>query len=56
MSSIVFLIENIAIALYVFIALGIVWMWRRWGAARQEYRETYFELERGIARNALLMQ
>jgi hypothetical protein len=51
MASLVFLVENIAIGLYVFIGLGIVWAWRRWGAARQEYRETYFELERGMARD-----
>jgi hypothetical protein len=51
MASLVFLIENIAIGLYVFIALGIIWLWRRWGVARQEYRETYFELERGLARS-----
>ena len=53
MASLVFLVENIAIGLYVFIGLGVVWAWRRWGAARQEYRETYFELERGMARERI---
>lgn len=45
-----FLVEQIAIGLYIFIALGIIWQWRNWSMARWAYRATQFELERDFAR------
>lgn len=53
MASLVFLVENIAIALYVFLAVAFIWAWRGWRFAQREYRETYFELERNLARQQL---
>jgi hypothetical protein len=44
-----FLIDQLAIGLYIFIAGGLVWAWRNLGIAQRDYRETYFELERGLA-------
>lgn len=57
--GIVFLIEQISVALYVFIAIAIVrYLWK-WRQARRSYRGTQFELERSFARsrtgNALTM-
>lgn len=50
MNAIVFLIEQTAIALYIFIGVGFVWNWRRLMRARQDYRATQYELEREIFR------
>ncbi|MFW5748804.1 MAG: hypothetical protein ACOCYT_04240 [Chloroflexota bacterium] len=50
MSSIAFLIEQVALGLYIFIGVGLVWAWRRWVNARYAYRATTFELERDYAR------
>jgi hypothetical protein len=49
MISLVFFIEQIAIGLYILIALGILLAWRSWRLARLEYRSTHFELERDLA-------
>jgi hypothetical protein len=49
MESIVFLVEQISIGLYVFIAVAIVWQVRKLSISRSEYRATYFELERDIS-------
>ncbi|MCU0465247.1 MAG: hypothetical protein MUF38_11845 [Anaerolineae bacterium] len=48
--SIVFLIEQVAIGLYIFIGLGVFLGLRRYGRASGEYRATRFELERDLAR------
>lgn len=50
MSAVIFLVEQLAIGLYVFIALGMVFQWRNWSMARWSYRATQFELERDFAR------
>lgn len=50
MAGLVYLIEQIAVGLYVLIALAIFLTWRRWTFARREYRSTYFELEKDIAK------
>ncbi len=50
MSALVFLIEQIAPALYIFLGLGIFLYIRKWLSARGAYRATYFELERDLAR------
>jgi hypothetical protein len=50
MSTVVFLIEQIAIALYIFIGVGIIIQWRNWSQANWSYRSTQFELERDISR------
>lgn len=50
MSTIVFLIEQIAPALYIFIGLAVFWYWRQWGQARRNYRTTSYMLERDLAR------
>ena len=59
MSNIVFLIEQIAIGLYILIGVGILIFWSRWRAAQFDVRSTRFELERDLARfrrdNALTM-
>lgn len=59
MSNIVFLIEQIAIGLYILIGVGILIFWSRWRTARFDVRSTRFELERDLARfrrdNALTM-
>ncbi|MCU0479882.1 MAG: hypothetical protein MUE54_01565 [Anaerolineae bacterium] len=59
MSNIVFLIEQIAIGLYILIGVGILIFWSRWRAAQFDIRSTRFELERDFARfrrdNALTM-
>ncbi|MCU0465248.1 MAG: hypothetical protein MUF38_11850 [Anaerolineae bacterium] len=47
--SIVFLIEQVAIGLYIFIGLGVFLVLRRYGRASGEYRATRFELERDLA-------
>ena len=50
MSAPIFLVEQIAPALYIFIAVGVFRYWRRWRQARYAYRATSFELERSIFR------
>ncbi|MCU0496416.1 MAG: hypothetical protein MUF87_03580 [Anaerolineae bacterium] len=50
MITVVFLIEQLAIALYVFILIGIALCFREWINARWDFRSTQFELERDIAR------
>lgn len=59
MSAFVFLIEQTAVGLYILIAVGIVYFWRRWVSSRRAYRSTTFELERDMARyqsgNAMMM-
>jgi len=48
-SAIVFLIEQIAPALYILIALALVLAARSWQQARHAYRSTQFGLERNLA-------
>ncbi len=50
MPSIVFLIEQVAVGLYIFIGLGAFLALRRYGRAGGAYRATRFELERDLAR------
>lgn len=50
MVSLVFLVENIAFALYAFIVVGFLWWGYNWRRAYMDFRETYFELERSLAR------
>jgi hypothetical protein len=49
-SNIVFFIEQTAIGLYILLAIGLFWYWRKWRHARYSYRATPFELERDVAR------
>jgi hypothetical protein len=50
LSNLIYFIERIATALYIFIALAALLQWRRWSAQRWAYRATQFELEREFAR------
>ncbi|MBL8164954.1 MAG: hypothetical protein JNJ61_23425 [Anaerolineae bacterium] len=50
MSSLIYLIEQVSLGLYILIAVGMFWSWRRWTAAQRELRATHFELERDIFR------
>lgn len=50
MNILVFFIEQIAVALYIFIGVGIILQWRSWSQSKWSYRSTQFELERDIAR------
>jgi len=50
MIGLVFLIEQIASALYILIGVGVILAWRSWMRTRREYRATHFELERDILR------
>lgn len=50
MTGIIFLIEQLAVGLYILIGLGMLLTWRRWLRASRDYRSTHFELERDIAR------
>jgi hypothetical protein len=50
MEGLIYFIEQIASGLYIFIGLAIVLTVRRLLLARREYRSTYFELERDLAR------
>ena len=52
MTTLVFLIEQTAIGLYILLGVGILLALRRWNRARREYRSTYFELEKDLARTA----
>ncbi len=50
MSTIAFLVEQTAFALYIFIAIGVIWHFRKWVISGYELRATTFELERSYAR------
>jgi hypothetical protein len=50
MTSLVFLVEQLATGLYILVAAGVFWYGRKLVMARQAYRATYYELERDIAR------
>ncbi len=50
MSNLIFLIEQVAIGLYILIGVGIIMFWLRWRAARFDVRATRFELERDFAK------
>lgn len=50
MLTLVNLIEQLAIGLYILIGVGIFWAWLQWRGSRRSYRITQFELERDIAR------
>jgi hypothetical protein len=52
MTSLVFLIEQIAIGLYILIGVFLLRAVWRWNRARTEFRSTHFELEKDLARNA----
>ena len=51
MTTLVFLIEQIAPGLYILLGVGVFWLWRRWGRARHDLRATHFEFERDLYRN-----
>lgn len=50
MTAIVFLIEQVAVGLYILAGVGILMAWRRLTQARGDLRGTHFELERDIYR------
>lgn len=50
LTNLIYFIDRIAIALYIFIGLALLLQWRRWNAQRWSYRATQFELEREFAR------
>lgn len=50
MSTIVFLIEQVAPALYILVTIALFTYWRRWRHARYAYRAAGFELERAVTR------
>ncbi len=50
MTGFVFLVEQIAVGLYILIALAVFVVWRAWSRARHDYRATPYELERDLAR------
>lgn len=50
MIAVIYLIERLALGLYVIIGVIAVMMWVNWSRARWAYRATQFELERDIAR------
>ncbi len=50
MSAIAFLIEQIAIGLYILIGVALIVYFRRWLQGKQAMRSSYFELERDFAR------
>ena len=50
MSSIVALIDQVAVGLYVLLAVAAIWNLQKWSSARYEIRATTFELERGYQR------
>jgi hypothetical protein len=52
MTTLVFLIEQTAIGLYILIGVALLLAVRRWSRARREFRSTYFELEKDLARTA----
>ncbi|MCU0515138.1 MAG: hypothetical protein MUE40_21490 [Anaerolineae bacterium] len=50
MMTLVALIDRVAPGLYFLVVALCLWLLWRWRAARSEYRSTYFELERDLAR------
>lgn len=50
MAGIIFLIEQVATGLYILSAVALVLVLRSWTKASSEYRGTYFELEKDMAR------
>jgi hypothetical protein len=52
MTTLVFLVEQIAVGLYILLGVAIFLTLRRVGRARREFRATHFELEKDMARNA----
>lgn len=50
MTAVVFLIEQLALGLYILLGVAIFLSWRRWRRARRELRATNFELEKDLAR------
>ncbi|MBZ0298604.1 MAG: hypothetical protein K8J31_02635, partial [Anaerolineae bacterium] len=52
MTTLVFLVEQTAVGLYILLGVAIFLTWRRWNRARREFRSTYFELEKDLARDA----
>ena len=52
MTTLVFLIEQTALGLYILIGVALLLTVRRWSRARREFRSTYFELEKDLARSA----
>ena len=52
MATLVFLIEQLALGLYILLGVALVLTWRRWRRSGRELRSTYFELERELARTA----
>jgi hypothetical protein len=50
MTTLVFFVEQIALGLYILIAIGVYLSWRGWSRARYDYRSTHFELERDFSR------
>lgn len=50
MTSLVFFVEQTAVALYILIGVGVLIAWYRLVRSRTAYRGTYFELERDLAR------
>ncbi len=50
MTAIVFLIEQVAVGLYILAGVGILMAWRRLAQAQGDLRATHFELERDIYR------
>lgn len=50
MTTLVFLIEQLAVGLYILLGVAIFLTLRRWNRARRELRSTPFELERDMAR------
>ena len=52
MTTLVFLVEQIAVGLYILLGVAIFLTLRRLIRARQAYRSTHFELEKDLARGA----
>lgn len=50
LNNLVYFIERISTALYIFLGLAALLQWRRWSSQRWAYRATQFELEREFAR------
>ena len=50
MTTLVFLIEQIAVGLYILVGVGMLIVFRWWIGLRRELRATQFELERDIYR------
>ena len=52
MAGLVFLIEQVALGLYILLGVAIFLTFRRWRRARRELRSTQFELEKDLARGS----